>query len=67
MGADGRSPGFLASYLDDFFRKGARVATETEAEETLEGLLALFRYLRDKDVFEAYYKQVRNSKIYKRQ
>lgn len=63
LGADGRSPSFLASYLDDFFRRGARRATEAEIEETLEGLLALFRYLRDKDVFEAHYKQLLSRRL----
>lgn len=63
LGADWRSPSFLASYLDDFFRKGARMSTEAETEETLESLLALFRYLRDKDVFEAHYKQLLSRRL----
>ena len=58
-GSESRSSAFLASFLDFFLRKGQRGLTEFEVEETLESLLTLFRYLRDKDIFEAYYKRVR--------
>ncbi|KAL8274169.1 hypothetical protein Esti_002011 [Eimeria stiedai] len=61
--AEPRSPCFLASYLDEFFRKGAKTASDQEVQETLEGLLALFRYLRDKDVFAAYYKQLLSRRL----
>ena len=31
--------------------------SEDEAEETLDKVMMLFRYLQEKDVFEKYYKQ----------
>ncbi|KAL8440423.1 hypothetical protein Efla_000311 [Eimeria flavescens] len=61
--SDSRSPSFLSSYLDDFFRKGVRNASEEAIQETLEGLLSLFRYLRDKDLFVAYYKQLLSRRL----
>ncbi|OEH78830.1 hypothetical protein cyc_01443 [Cyclospora cayetanensis] len=63
LGSDTRYASFLAAYLDEFFRKGARTANEAETEEILESLLSLFRYLKDKDIFEAYYKQHRSASI----
>ncbi|XP_026190082.1 cullin-3A [Cyclospora cayetanensis] len=63
LGSDTRYASFLAAYLDEFFRKGARTANEAETEEILESLLSLFRYLKDKDIFEAYYKQLLSRRL----
>ena len=38
-------------------RRGFRGATERDIERQLEQVILIFRYLQDKDVFEAYYKQ----------
>lgn len=43
--------------MDDQLRKGLKGTSEEEMESTLEKVVMLFRYLREKDVFEKYYKQ----------
>ncbi|PFH32762.1 putative cullin 3 [Besnoitia besnoiti] len=57
LNKDTRAARFLSLYLDDMFRKTMRGLSDVEAEQKLEEVLVLFRYLRDKDIFEAVYKQ----------
>ncbi|KFH11576.1 putative cullin 3, partial [Toxoplasma gondii MAS] len=57
LNKDTRAARFLSLYLDDLFRKSMRGLSEAEAEQKLDEVLVLFRYLRDKDIFEALYKQ----------
>ncbi|CBZ52509.1 hypothetical protein NCLIV_022980 [Neospora caninum Liverpool] len=57
LNTDTRAARFLSLYLDDLFRKSLRGLSEVEAEQKLDEVLVLFRYLRDKDIFEAMYKQ----------
>eukprot|EP00882_Tetradesmus_deserticola_P002834 GHRQ01003012.1.p1 GENE.GHRQ01003012.1~~GHRQ01003012.1.p1 ORF type:complete len:735 (+),score=416.28 GHRQ01003012.1:173-2206(+) len=52
-----RSPEFISLFIDDRLRKGLKGASEGEVEATLDKVMALFRYLQEKDVFEKYYKQ----------
>lgn len=46
--------GFLAQYLDDLLRSKSRFEAELDAR--VAQVIALFRYLQDKDVFEEFYK-----------
>ena len=48
---------FLSSYVDEHMRRLFRDLSEEEVDARLNKVITLFRFLRDKDVFEAYYKQ----------
>lgn len=52
-----RSPEYISLFIDDRLRKGQKGMNDTEMEVVLDKVMALFRYLQEKDVFEKYYKQ----------
>eukprot|EP00916_Digyalum_oweni_P004135 GHVL01007322.1.p1 GENE.GHVL01007322.1~~GHVL01007322.1.p1 ORF type:complete len:697 (+),score=98.20 GHVL01007322.1:1029-3119(+) len=47
---------FLCSFIDEMFKKGYKGRSEGEIGDILDKVLVLFRFLRDKDVFEINYK-----------
>ena len=49
---DIRASSHLASYIDELLKGGMKSLSETELEAQLDKTIVLFRYLRDKDVFE---------------
>ena len=52
-----RIPEFLSLYLDNVIQKcGTSSSIEYEVEQIFNESIALFRYFRDKDIFENYYK-----------
>jgi cullin 3 len=51
-----KSPEFVSLFIDDNLRKGIKGKTEHETEFILDNATILFRYIKDKDVFERYYK-----------
>jgi cullin 3 len=53
---DTRPPEFLCLFLDEAFRSGFKGKTEAEAEEVMNQVVILFRFLRNKDEFEERYK-----------
>eukprot|EP00178_Gracilaria_changii_P011728 TRINITY_DN330_c0_g1_i1.p1 TRINITY_DN330_c0_g1~~TRINITY_DN330_c0_g1_i1.p1 ORF type:complete len:785 (+),score=125.36 TRINITY_DN330_c0_g1_i1:255-2609(+) len=53
----GRSAEYLSLYVDKLLRKDFKGLTDDEVDVKLDAVMALFRYLSDKDVFERYYKQ----------
>jgi cullin 3 len=57
LNEDARAASCLAVYSDELLRVGLRGATEAQVTEELQKVIIVFRYLSDKDVFEAYYKQ----------
>jgi len=57
LNADARAASCLAVYVDELLRTGLRGVTEAEVEARLQNVIIIFRYLSDKDVFEAFYKQ----------
>jgi len=57
LNADARAASCLAVYVDELLRSGLKGATEAEVTAQLQKVIIVFRYLSDKDVFEAYYKQ----------
>lgn len=57
LNADARAASCLAVYVDELLRTGLRGATEGQVKEELQKVIVVFRYLSDKDVFEAFYKQ----------
>ena len=57
MNVDGRSAQYLSAWVDELMRKQVKGMSETEVDARLNDVIAIFRYLQDKDVFEEYYKQ----------
>mmetsp|Transcript_5420 Transcript_5420/g.8881 ORF Transcript_5420/g.8881 Transcript_5420/m.8881 type:complete len:758 (+) Transcript_5420:147-2420(+) len=57
LNEDARAASCLAIYVDELLRTGLRGATEAQTTEELQKVIIVFRYLSDKDVFEAFYKQ----------
>jgi cullin 3 len=51
-----KAPEFISLFLDENLKKGIKGKTEQETDAILENATVLFRYIRDKDVFERYYK-----------
>ena len=56
LNADARAANCLAVYVDELLRVGLRGADERRVNAELDKVIVIFRYLSDKDVFEAYYK-----------
>ncbi|CAM9354291.1 unnamed protein product [Phaeothamnion confervicola] len=56
VNVDTRVSSHLAQYIDELLKSGLRGMGEAEAEQQLEKVLVIFRYLQDKDVFENFYK-----------
>jgi cullin 3 len=51
-----KSPEFISLFIDENLKKGIKGKTEQETDTILDNATVLFRFLRDKDVFERYYK-----------
>lgn len=52
-----RSSEFLSLFFDENLKKGIKGKTETEVDTLLDSGITLLRYIKDKDLFEAYYKK----------
>ncbi|KAL1427485.1 hypothetical protein MTO96_017199 [Rhipicephalus appendiculatus] len=52
-----KSPEYLSAFIDDMMRKGIRTMTKQETHQLLDKVMAIFRSLQEKDLFERYYKQ----------
>ncbi|KAJ1342775.1 hypothetical protein BSLG_002679 [Batrachochytrium salamandrivorans] len=52
-----KCPEFLSLFVDDNLRKGIKGKSEEEVEQFLEKAVSIFRFVREKDVFERYYNQ----------
>lgn len=53
---DARCASHLSCYIDDLLKSGLKGMTEHEAEERLDRVIVIFRFLSDKDIFEDFYK-----------
>lgn len=51
---------FTAKFVDSKLRAGNKEASEEELERLLDKIMVLFRFIHGKDVFEAFYKKVRD-------
>src|SRR5579862_756013 len=51
-----KTPEFVSLFIDENLKKGIKGKTEAETDAILDNATVLFRYIRDKDVFERYYK-----------
>ena len=56
INADSRCAHCLVAYIDELMRSGFKGLSEVEVEAMLDKVVVIFRYLQDKDVFEAFYK-----------
>ncbi|KAL0483264.1 cullin [Acrasis kona] len=56
INANDRFPEYLSLYIDSKLKKGKQQILETEFDILFEQVIALFRHLREKDIFEKYYK-----------
>ncbi|KAJ2887927.1 hypothetical protein FB639_000990 [Coemansia asiatica] len=56
INANSRAPELLSLFIDDNMKNGLRRKTEHEVDHTLERTALMFRFLKDKDAFEHYYK-----------
>lgn len=52
-----RSSEYLSLFFDENLKKGIRGKTEDEIDALLDNGITLLRYIRDKDLFETYYKK----------
>ncbi len=52
-----RSSEYISLFIDENMKKGLKGKTELEVDVVLEKAIVLQRYLRDKDLFERYYKK----------
>ncbi|KAI9847556.1 MAG: Cullin-3 [Thelocarpon superellum] len=52
-----RSSEYISLFIDDNLRRGLKGKTENEVDVVLEKAIVLLRYVRDKDLFERYYKK----------
>lgn len=54
LNIDIRGSSHLASYIDELLKGGMKALSDVELESQLDKTILLFRYIRDKDVFEDY-------------
>ena len=52
-----RSSEYLSLFFDENLRKGIKGKTENEVDSLLDNGITLLRYIKDKDLFETYYKK----------
>ncbi|KAH7967935.1 hypothetical protein HPB52_004174 [Rhipicephalus sanguineus] len=57
LGLTNKSSEHLASFVDDMMRKGIRHMPKQEIDQILDKVMAIFRPLPEKDLFERHYKQ----------
>lgn len=57
INANARSSEYLSLFFDENLKKGIKGKTESEVDAVLESGITLLRYVKDKDLFETYYKK----------
>ncbi|RAK86220.1 SCF ubiquitin ligase subunit CulC [Aspergillus costaricaensis CBS 115574] len=57
QGGDSRSSEYLSLFFDENLKKGIKGKTDSEIDILLDNGITLLRYIKDKDMFEAYYKK----------
>ena len=56
INANPKTPESVSLFIDENLKKGIKGKTEAETDAILDNATVLFRYIKDKDVFERYYK-----------
>lgn len=57
INSNNRSSEYLSLFFDENLRKGIKGKTENEVDSLLDNGITLLRYVKDKDLFETYYKK----------
>lgn len=57
INSNSRSSEFLSLFFDENLKKGIKGKTDNEVDALLDNGITLLRYIRDKDLFETYYKK----------
>jgi cullin 3 len=57
INSNSRSSEYLSLFFDENLKKGIKGKTDSEVDLLLENGITLLRYIRDKDLFETYYKK----------
>lgn len=57
INSNNRSSEYLSLFFDENLKKGIKGKTDAEVDVLLENGITLLRYIRDKDLFETYYKK----------
>lgn len=57
INSNNRSSEYLSLFFDENLKKGIKGKTDAEVDVLLESGITLLRYIRDKDLFETYYKK----------
>lgn len=57
INSNDRSSEYLSLFFDENLRKGIKGKTESEVDFLLDNGITLLRYIKDKDLFETYYKK----------
>ncbi|KAF3395019.1 Cullin-3-B [Talaromyces pinophilus] len=57
INSNNRSSEYLSLFFDENLKKGIKGKTDAEVDSLLENGITLLRYIRDKDLFETYYKK----------
>ncbi|KAH3666136.1 hypothetical protein OGAPHI_004325 [Ogataea philodendri] len=56
LNLDNKTAEYLSLYIDDGIKKSFKDKSQEEVEELLDKSIIVFRFIKDKDVFEKYYK-----------
>ncbi|QPG75927.1 hypothetical protein FOA43_003313 [Brettanomyces nanus] len=54
--SNNKSAEYLSLFIDDCIRRSLKDKSSDEVEQTLNNCIVVFRFIKDKDVFEKYYK-----------
>ncbi|KAJ5585506.1 uncharacterized protein N7459_005306 [Penicillium hispanicum] len=57
INVNSRSPEYLSLFFDENLKKGIKGKTESEVDALLDDGITLLGYIKDKDLFETYYKK----------
>ena len=57
INSNARSSEYLSLFFDDNLKKGLKGKTDSEVDTLLDNGITLLRYVKDKDLFETYYKK----------
>jgi cullin 3 len=57
INSNARSSEYLSLFFDDNLKKGLKGKTDSEVDALLDNGITLLRYVKDKDLFETYYKK----------
>lgn len=60
---DSRTPELLAKYCDALLKKSAKNVQESDLDSKFNGIMRIFQYIDEKDVFEKYYSRLLSKRL----